>query len=60
MIHERIKDVWKAIEAMEEEAFEGADTVRRQSLLNIAKYLKNDIRMIAHQYNLTREDLVDR
>lgn len=58
MIQDRIKDVWKAIEAMEEEAFEGADTIRRQSLLNIVTYLKNDIRMIAHQYNLTKEDLV--
>lgn len=58
MIRDRIKDVWKAVEAMEEEAFDLPETVRKQSLLNISKYLKNDVRMVAWQHGMTVENLV--
>lgn len=57
MIQQRIKDVWNAVEALQEEAFELPKSHRQDICINICGYLKQDLRLVAFQFGIAREEL---
>lgn len=58
VIQDRIREAWAAVETLQEEAYELPESNRRDIALNVCQYIKGDLKMVAHQFGMKREDLV--